>query len=122
VAYNGGFFKIREEVLLVLSQRFSLQREDVLSELCVLVKEKLNIPRTCLAFNARNWNVRRYRALFRDYPVYVTVSTHRDEFVNVRVSIPKHSGDKCFDLDKIVSKADRYVTEKLESILEPVPW
>jgi hypothetical protein len=113
-----GFFKIREEVLLILAQRFSLSREEVLSELYVLVREKLKIPRECKYFNARRWNVCRYKSSFRGYNIYVNVSTHEDSYICVRVTIPKHTGDRVFFLENVIVKADSYVREQLEKTLE----
>jgi hypothetical protein len=98
-------------------QRFSLSKEEVFSELSILVNEKVKLQHPAFCFNHRNWNVRKYKSYFRDYGLFISVSTAKDGYISVRVSIPKHSGDCCFEINDFTSKSDEYAKTQLEKIL-----
>lgn len=115
---RDGSFRIRAEVLLILMQRFSLSQEEIISELSVLVNEQVKLQHPAFCFNGAGWNVRRYKSYFRDYSIFISVSTAKDDYICVRVSIPKHSGDRIFEINTITNKANEYAKLQLEKILE----
>jgi len=117
---RDGLVRIRAEVLLILTQRFSLSKEEVISELSILINEQIKKQHPAFRFNERQWNVRRYKSYFRDYGIFISVSTHKTGVICVRISIPKNSGDCIFEIDSITNKANEYARLQLEKILEQV--
>jgi hypothetical protein len=115
---RDGLVRIRAEVLLILTQRFSLSKEEVISELSILINEQIKKQHPAFRFNERQWNVRRYKSYFRDYGIFISVSTHKTGVICVRISIPKNSGDCIFEIDSITNKANEYARLQLEKILE----
>lgn len=113
-----GLVKIRAEVTLVLMQKFSLSQDEVFSELSVLASEFIRLQHPAFRFNNRRWNVRRYKSNFRGVELFISVSTHVEGYVAVRISIPKYSGDRVFEVNNFLTKADEYARLQLEKVLE----
>jgi len=113
-----GLFRIRAEVTLILMQKFSLSQEEVLSELSVLAGQFVRMQHPAFRFNERRWNVRRYKSDFRGFKLFISVSTHADGYMAVRISIPKYSGDRILEVNNFLTKADEYAKTQLEKILE----